>query len=213
MYSLASTPATVFLVASNETIWQLSSVVSNINTYEGNNFNPVSATVIPKYPVTSYTLNSFESGDTRKSAWIKSSVVGGQTYNYPYKYKVRTGSTVTENPVYLRLAEQYLIRAEARAQLNDLPGAASDINVIRNRAGLSNSTIPDQNAALVAIEQERRIEFFAEWGHRWLDLKRWGRADAVLSPVKSAWQSFDTLWPLPYSELQLNPELIQNSGY
>jgi hypothetical protein len=213
MYSLASTPANVFLVAGNETIWQLSSVVSNINTYEGNNFNPISATIVPKYPFTSYLMNSFEPGDARKSAWIKSSVVGGQTYNYPYKYKVRTGSAVTENPVYLRLAEQYLIRAEARTHLNDLSGAAADINIIRNRAGLSGISIPDQDAAFAAIEQECRVEFFAEWGHRWFDLKRWGRADAVLSPVKSGWQSFDTLWPLPYSELQLNPALTQNSGY
>ncbi|HYM95318.1 MAG TPA: RagB/SusD family nutrient uptake outer membrane protein [Chitinophagaceae bacterium] len=213
LYSLAAAPANVFLSSSNETIWQLSSVVSNINTYEGNNFLPVTATVVPKYPLSVYLMNSFEAGDTRKTSWVKYSLIGGNTYNYSYKYKVRTGSAVTENPVYLRLAEQYLIRAEARAQQNNIAGAKSDIDIIRSRAGLPASSVSDKNSALAAIEHECQVELFAEWGHRWLDLKRWGRADAVLSPVKSGWQSFDTLWPLPYSELQLNPVLTQNSGY
>jgi hypothetical protein len=55
---------------------------------------------------------------------------------------------------------------------------------------------------------------FAEWGHRWFDLKRTHRADAVLSGVKgSKWQTNDQLYPIPFSELETDPNLKQNDGY
>jgi hypothetical protein len=115
----------------------------------------------------------------------------------------------------LRLAEQYLIRAEARANQNNIAGAVDDINVIRTRAGLpavSQGVSKDQ--CLLAIEQERRIELFTEWGHRWFDLKRTNRADAVLSTLKSPnWQSADRLYPIPQSELETDVHLNQNPGY
>ncbi len=65
-----------------------------------------------------------------------------------------------------------------------------------------------------AILEERRKEFFTEQGHRWLDLKRTGTADAVLSVKKPGWDSKDVLWPLPENELLLNGNLLpQNTGY
>lgn len=84
-----------------------------------------------------------------------------------------------------------------------------------NRAGLSNTIASDKASLLQAIEQENRVEFFAEWGHRWSDLKRTGRADAVLGPLKGTnWQLTDVLYPLPLREITLNPNLKpQNSGY
>lgn len=113
-----------------------------------------------------------------------------------------------------RLAEQYLIRAEARAQQGDATGAKADINAIRNRAGLPDTDADGQASILAAIEHERRIEFFTEWGHRWFDLKRTGRADAVLSPIKPNWQSTDVLFPIPLQEIENNPNLLpQNAGY
>jgi len=66
------------------------------------------------------------------------------------------------------LASSFLIRAEARAQQNNISGAQADISTIRNRAGLANTTANDKASALLAIEQERRIELNCEWGHRWL---------------------------------------------
>ena len=117
-----------------------------------------------------------------------------------------------------RLGEQYLIRAEARAQQNNLAGAISDIDMIRSRAGLPliNDTEPGINKdnLLLAIEHERQIELFSEWGHRWLDLKRTGRAGAVLGPIKADWSSDDELYPIPQSERDKNPFLgEQNPGY
>jgi hypothetical protein len=67
-----------------------------------------------------------------------------------------------------------------------------------------------------AIAQERRIELFAEWGHRWLDLKRTGQAHAVLSavPAKQPWAGdYQLLYPVPPLEIEVNPRIKQNDGY
>lgn len=67
----------------------------------------------------------------------------------------------------MRLAEQYLICAEARAQLNRIAGdsgAGMMLNVIRNRAGLSGTSATTKSEMLDAIIKERRVELFTEWG-------------------------------------------------
>ena len=123
-------------------------------------------------------------------------------------------ATPSEYYMVLRLTEQYLIHAEASAEQNKLADAIADINLIRRRAGLPD--LPDsldQAQTLSAIMQERRIELFAEWGHRWLDLKRTGQADAVLGPIKTTWQTNAQLYPIPLSELQSDSKLTQNAGY
>jgi len=213
VYKLDSNLNNVFLKGSQEAIWQLKPVVPGFNTFDGNVF--ILTTNPTKVAISSYLLNSFEVGDKRKSSWIATRTSGSSTYYYPYKYKVKTSSTLTEYLVVLRLSEQYLIRAEARAKLGDLTGAISDLNIIRNRAGLSplsNSLTVQQ--ILNAVEQENRIEFFAEWGHRWLDMKRLGKADATLSSIKGAnWQPTDTLFPIPQQAILTNPNLSQNLGY
>ncbi|MNR45889.1 SusD family protein [compost metagenome] len=114
----------------------------------------------------------------------------------------------------LRLAEQYLIRAEARCKLNNLSGARSDIDAVRTRAGLTAiHSGSNETQLLTAIETERLHEFFGEYGHRWLDLKRTERTTAVLSPVKANWQSTDVLFPIPQAQILINTKLTQNPGY
>jgi len=214
-YSLGSNLNNVFLASSNEAIWQVSPTSTTLNTIEGNQFNPPSSTVRPTFAITDYLLNSFELGDLRKTNWLRSNIVSGITYHYPYKYKVRTGAPpYTELNVWLRLAEMYLIRAEAKAQLNDLIAAKGDLNKIRNRAGLTNSLAVTQGDILSAIAQERRVELFTEWGHRWLDLKRTKKENEVLSSIKNPnWQPTDVLYPIAQYELDTNPFLVQNPGY
>jgi starch-binding outer membrane protein, SusD/RagB family len=214
-YSLVSNLNNVFVSGSNEAIWQLSPVSTTINTAEGNQFIPLSATSRPAFAITSYLLNSFEPGDQRKAAWLKSNVVAGQTYYYPNKYKVRSGAPpYVENYMVFRLGEVYLIRAEARAQQNNIAAALDDLNKIRARAGLPNANTGNMEAVLSMIMQERRIELLLEWGQRWLDLKRTGTANAVLSQVKGpGWQLTDILYPIPQYELESNPLLVQNPGY
>lgn len=117
-------------------------------------------------------------------------------------------SPASDPSFVIRTAELYLIRAEARAQQNHLPDAIADLNAVRDRAGLAGTTAATQPEILLAIENERRIEFALE-PHRWFDLVRTGRAQAVLNitdPNK-------LLLPLPSQQILLDPALKQNTGY
>lgn len=213
-YTLETDLNKAFLKTSTEAIWQLLPVRAGFNTYEGLEILPVSQFSAPTYLITVDLLNSFEIGDNRKNLWIKSRVFNSNTLYYPFKYKVPNGSVISEYYMMFRLAEQYLIRAEAAINQNKIMQAQADINVIRSRAGLINTPANDISALVSAIEKERRSELFCEWGHRWYDLKRTSRANTVLAPIKGAnWQQTDMLWPIPQPEIDLNPSLIQNPGY
>jgi hypothetical protein len=204
----------VFMASSNETIFQLLPVSTTINTYEGSIFIPTNTTAKPTYAVASTLANAFEPNDMRKQIWLGSNMISGQIYYYPNKYKVKTGAVKTENNIVLRLAEVYLNRAEARVQQNNIADALLDLNIIRFRAGLTNLTISDKSQLLSAIAQERRIELFCEWGHRWFDLKRTNQATSILGPLKgNSWQATDILYPIPFQEILYNQFLTQNPGY
>ena len=215
IYSLETDLNNVFLTGSNETIWKLSSVISGLETWEGYYFVPVSSNTIPPYITTDTLLHDFENGDQRRQKWLNKNTVNGIDYYYPYKYKLGYDglSTPMEDYVVFRLSEQYLIRAEARAQEGNLSAAITDLNLIRNRAGLQNTISTDQASLLSAIQHERQVELFCEWGNRWFDLKRTGKATEVLSLIKTHWQAGDTLYPIPQTELNSNPFLTQNEGY
>lgn len=214
-YSLLTNLSEVFLGNSNETIWQLMPVEPGFNVTEARYLIPTAATTSrPNFPLTSLLVNAFEANDLRKTNWVATKTVSGQLFNYPFKYKIRNiGLPVTEYYMVFRYAEQLLIRAEARAQQNKISEGLSDLNVIRTRAGLLSSSANDKTSLLNAIEQERRVELFAEWGHRWFDIKRTGKSTQVLSPLKPGWQPTDILFPIPQSELLKNPKLTQNPGY
>jgi hypothetical protein len=214
LYSLSGLDS-VFLNTSNETIWQLMPVNPSLNTQEAIIFIPSGATVIPTFPLTTDLVNAFEPGDNRMPAWTDTTTIGGQLFYYPAKYKNTGGSSLTEYHIVFRMAEQYLIRAEARMQQNNITGALEDLNIIRSRAGLTAlpASLP-QNATATAIQQERRIELFAEFGHRWLDLKRTSRVDLVIGALKpSTWQNTAALWPVPEAQISIDPSLTQNKGY
>ncbi|BAV07689.1 outer membrane protein, nutrient binding [Filimonas lacunae] len=212
-----------FLKASagnNEAIWQLQAVATGFNTQEARLFIIPSTGPAASFPVylRDSLLNSFEKNDKRKTSWINSVTTGGTTYSFPYKYKVNTvNAAVTEFSTVLRLGEQYLIRAEARAKLHNTTDARTDMNVIRKRAGLDTLTLTDETALLDTLQHERRVELFSEWGHRWLDLKRTGKADAVMPAVTAAkggtWSTNWQLYPIAFKELQADPALKQNEGY
>jgi hypothetical protein len=217
VYSLETNLNNVFLVSSKEAIWQLQPSSPSLNTGEGYLLLPSSATALPTYVLNPFLLNAFEPGDKRMQNWTNSTVVAGQKYTYAYKYKVWLASALTEYSMVLRLAELYLIRAEARAHLDgNLPGAVADLNTIRTRAGLPETTASDQVAVLSAIARENKVEFFAEFGHRWLDLKRTGTINTILGAPgneKSSWQAYQALYPIPLAEIQKNAQLQQNLGY
>jgi hypothetical protein len=205
----------VFLKDSREALWQLQPVSSSTNSAEGYYYLPAdNPQARPSYILTTALMLSFETGDRRKSRWVGARTIGGIVYNYPAKYKTRTGPPYREYNMVLRLADVYLIRAEARARQDDLTGAIQDLNVVRGRAGLKGlSSSLSRDAVLAAVMQERRVELFAEWGHRWADLLRWGQADAVLSAEKPLWTANAKLYPLPLTDIQRNHALSQNPGY
>lgn len=213
-YSLNSDFDTAFLKDSPSTIWQLIPQTDGRNTDEGATYIFLAGP--PNFvALRNELVNTFEPGDLRKAHWTKAVTNGSATWYHAYKYKEPTSTgTTMEYSIVLRLSEQYLIRAEARAKQGFLTGAAADLDVIRNLAGLPNSTTVSQQDILDAILRERRVEFFTEQGHRFFDLKRVNQLDAALNPLKPGWNSTDALLPLPESELLLNPNLSpQNPGY
>jgi starch-binding outer membrane protein, SusD/RagB family len=212
-YTMGSVPGT-FLKDSPSTIWQLATPADGQNTDEAVSFIFTDA---PPYFValSEELVTAFEPGDQRKEHWVGSVSDGTNNYYFAYKYKQvdNTGSSL-EYPIMLRLSEQYLIRAEARAKQGDLTGAKEDLDSIRLFAGLGNTTAGTQEAIIAAIVRERRVEFFTEHGHRFFDLKRNNSLDASLSPTKPGWNASDGLLPIPDTEITLNPQLApQNPGY
>lgn len=204
----------VFIKDSSTTIWQFIPRTVGQNTQEGETFI-FKAGPPPQVALSSALLNAFEPGDLRKIHWVKAVTKGTDTWYHvnKYKQKSKTPSSL-EYSIVFRLAEQYLIRSEARAQQGDLIGAKEDLDKIRTTAGLTATTALSKQDILDAILKERRVEFFTEQACRFFDLKRANALDAAVAPVKAGWNPTDQLLPLPESELTLNPNLNpQNPGY
>ncbi|MFI1770567.1 RagB/SusD family nutrient uptake outer membrane protein [Thalassobellus citreus] len=213
-YALNTDINQVFLKNSIETIWQFDAADSGANTIDGLTYIFTNGPP-PNSALTNYFIDSIEAGDARLSNWIGDVSNGIDTWYYPFKYKLNTNTGVTQEcSIIFRLAELYLISAEANAQLGHVSIALDQLNVIRERSNLAPISVIDIAALLEAIYQERKIEFFTEMGHRFFDLKRTGTATSELSPVKPNWESTYIRLPIPQSELQLNPNLNpQNAGY
>jgi starch-binding outer membrane protein, SusD/RagB family len=213
VYTILPDLSMVFLKNSREAIWQIMATAPLRNSYPGSLLiltgTPSTVSLRPEL------VNSFQNSDNRKQTWINSIVVGSQTYFFPFKYKVgQNSSTITEYTMILRLSEQYLIRAEARARQNNFSEANSDLNTIRTRAGLTPLSISSLPELLDNINNERKLELFTELGDRWINLKRTNTADAILSIVKgNNWNPTDQLYPIPQTEILRNPNLTQNAGY
>ena len=93
-----------------------------------------------------------------------------------------TKSVCTLSYPLMRLAELYLIRAEANIEWagGDLGVAKADIETIRGRAHMPVLTVSDRNGLRSALRYERMVELCNE-GFRWFDIRRWGIAEEVIS--------------------------------
>lgn len=161
-------------------------------------------------------LASSESGDRFSSIKFDINNLVGNDNGWSVA-KYGTADEDNNNVVVFRLAEMYLIRAEARAQLQKVTGvnsAQEDVNVLRQRADAPTIGSLTQSQMLLAIEDERRYELAFE-GHRWYDLVRTGRADDVMPAFSQNWREAYVRWPIPQREIQNNPALAgnQNPGY
>ena len=149
-------------------------------------------------------LNDPNVGGNRKDLIAQTSPPGNLWYGKLY-YRTPLGT----DPAYvIRIAELYLIRAEARAQLGKTATALTDLNAVRDRAGVPASQAATKDALLLAIETERQVEFPFE-ADRWFNLVRTGR----VSPVLSIADASKYVLPIPNSEILADKALTQNQGY
>lgn len=204
----------VFKKEATTTIWQLKPYADGINTYEAQNF------IFLQAPPPTGSLNptmaeAFSLEDLRYTQWVGTVNENNQVYYYPFKYQQQNNTESSqEYPIVLRMAELYLIKSEALAKQGNLQEAYENLEKTRARAGLSPLEQNGENDLMIALEEERKKELFTEYGHRFFDLKRWNRLDAVFSNQKPGWNNYNSLWPIPQDELLLNPALgQQNPGY
>jgi hypothetical protein len=150
-------------------------------------------------------IDLFDPADLR-GAWSISGDTEGEASGL--KFPTTIGA---EDFHVIRLAEVLLIKAEALARQSDLVGAVDAYNPVRVRAGLSAHTlgveVSTEEDVLAAIDLERQFELAFE-GDRWPDLVRTGRAEEVMGIPQ-----FQTLYPIPQTEIDVAPGITQNPGY
>lgn len=204
----------VFAARNAEAIWQVQQVVPGMGTWYAHAFVP-DAQGAPLFEISPGLMSTFDAIDRRRIMWIDSlSADDGHTYYYVNKYHALYSAEQQYSEI--RLADLFLIRAEARLERDILDEATLDINIIRARAGLDviDHSKQSKEALLDSLRVERKRELFVE-GHRWYDLKRWGAATTTLSNLSyKDWQETDILYPIPQSEIDVNKWLLpQNNGY
>lgn len=142
-------------------------------------------------------------------------------YFYPFMYKLRSNAT---SILKIRFADVLLLKAEALVEKNELEEAKLIVNRIRNRAKLADlkeDIITSQSKMRDAVANERRLELAFE-GHRWFDLIR---TDKILETMNTLSARDEgrrpmeilteerVLLPIPQTQIDINPSLIQNKGY
>ena len=147
--------------------------------------------------ITDSHLNQYEPGDVRKDLFYTDA---GSVYTG--KFEELYGNVHT-----IRLAEMYLIRAEANFRAGTAVGdePVNDINLIRNRAGLPSYTSAE--LTLDKILKERKLELAFE-GFSLDDIKRLEGSVGVIP-----WNSPKLIFPIPKREIVVNANLTQNQGY
>ncbi len=175
---------------------------------------------------------NWEAGDLRYDATIVTEHLGF-TLSFPYfrkNWNLNEDSPRQnhhENYIVFRLADVYLMAAEAENELNGPTNAAyTYVNTVRERAFETSNPWPgmSQEDFRLAIRDERKFELATE-GHRKMDLIRWGiLLETVQNVEHRPWnnpganiQPKHVLLPIPQQELILNPNLLNtdptNNGY
>lgn len=195
---------------SKESVFEISATTNNTGV-SGSPWFPASGTPRGSYeyrPTNDIItlLNDPEVGGDRHALLATR---GTDTYVNLY----HTTSPNINSSYVIRIADVYLIRAEARARKAnpDVAGAVADLNAVRQRANASlYAETPATPAAVVqAVWDERRVEFAFE-ADRWYDLVRTEQAEAVLGVSPNFW-----LFPIPQADVLADPDLINdnNPGY
>lgn len=139
---------------------------------------------------------------------------GAETFIMKYM-KMTNGSDC--NPYYfIRLAEAYLIKAEAEARLSRYNDARNSLKVITDRAGYDTdyvNTITDNNL-LMQIFRHKYMELSAENYEEWFDMIRYNQLDGTDFVQLGYLRSFaHKNLPIPYDAMAGNGALVQNTSY
>lgn len=190
---------------SSESIFEVDYTINNKNSYASNWFqNPTSGGKKEFLPTDEF-ITLVKDANIGGSRSVLVFTAGGITYGN-MNFHIATGE---DQSYVLRLAELYLIRAEARAQQNKLDEGLQDLNVIRKRAEVPLITgITTADELVDKILLERRVELAYE-SQRWFDLIRTGKAQQVLGIADAN----KLLLPIPRQEILINSNLTQNAGY
>lgn len=213
---------------STEVIWKLNVTATNVNATTtnanaagvGNMFQDASGAV--QFAPSQKLLNSYDqTNDIRFPTFFRTT-----PRNLIAKYGVITALPTTETFIYdikvLRTSEMYLIRAEARAEMNDMVGAATDVLALRTQR-ITGALLPVYASKQTAIDDiylERFRELCFE-AQRYYDLKRRGlpiqRLLVDVNNVSTLTQLEASdpryLLPIPQQEIFANPNINQNPGY
>lgn len=155
-------------------------------------------------------------GDVRGELYASDSLNLGGDFGFIRVNKFSDTQGENALPI-IRLAEAYLIRAEARARSGDEDGARADVTLIRQRGLPSADAVTATGEALIAeILKEKRIELAYE-GHRLFELTRLGegvfREDCTAPICEIPYPSERFILPIPQAEMDANPNITQNPGF
>lgn len=219
-----------------ESIFEIEYLSGNVD--EGNNFSSIftparfdmaifpgnmqgSGRILP----TPDMANAYEPDDLRRPASIGDSVllVTGNYEDEIYGLKFVDFTTGIQgdggiNFTALRYADVLLMYAEALNEGGGTDDPHTYINMVRDRADLGPLSGLTKDQMFLALEQERRVEFFLE-GHRWFDLVRTGRLQDVMNAyfqsegLNFSVAAHEWILPIPLREIDIDPELEQNFGY
>jgi hypothetical protein len=174
------------------------------NTYStsaGEQVNPIADALIYLNPM---VTDSIQAGDKRASKFLP--VTTRTLFGVSSSFKPSTTSptgALTAPIAVLRNAELYLLRAQAKIELNDLAGAADDINVVRiAEGGLAGIGVPASKAAAIsAVLYEKRYSLLTESAHRLVDLRAYGRLNATFLRKELPTDPFQAALAIPKREL------------
>ena len=216
-----------------EIIWMVDYTITSYGGALGQvflNFNNDYVYYYPDYVPSQWVLDLYnKAGDARYSAYFTTLQTGyAHSLNYPLLTKYFGNETFIANIIYhvskpkpLRLAEQYLIRAEAYCRKGQYSKASADLTELNTAR---NAKAPAVNADnwLDVISDERVKELYME-GFRLHDLKRWNRGferthqsytQPEGSTKKIAAGDYRFVWPIPQNDIEApGSEIIQNNGY
>ncbi len=229
-YALATTTAAIFGVANegnSEILFEVQ-FASGFNidgelegSSAGSQFRPSGTTANAKghnLPAQAF-IDSYDINDTRLNDYVAVDA-GVNPFYFTTKYEISpTGADDGgSDHLIIRYADVILKYAEALNENGQTSEAITQLNTIRARVGLANTTATSQVEVREAIRQERRFELIGE-GHRWFDLKRYGTAVSTMNTfftnagINVTIDDNKLILPIPQSQLDTDSSITQNPGY